>query len=43
MIKHIKDSVGSTVSFIKEKQAGGNKPLNTGFQKLNDSLLGGLE
>lgn len=43
MIKHIKDSVGSTVSFIQEKQAGGNKPLDTGFKKLNDSLLGGLE
>jgi hypothetical protein len=43
MIKQIKDSVNSTLSFIKEKQAGGNKPLDTGFEKLNASLLGGLE
>lgn len=42
-IRHIGSAVDETLEYISDRNKGLIKPLDTGFEKLNDVLLGGLE
>lgn len=41
-IKHVSESIDEAVSFIGKLKNGEERPLSTGFKKLDDALMGGL-
>ncbi len=42
-VRHLGSAVNETLQYISDRNSGAIKPLDTGFPKLNEVLLGGLE